>query len=68
MSIHDYRQSIAIDQLDASFDALIMAAARKADTANYRRLVDSFPSQVIELQKRYNAPGGRLDSDLKGNA
>jgi hypothetical protein len=63
MSIHDYRQSIAIDQLDYSFDALIMAAARKADTANYRHLVDVFPAQVIELQKRYDAPGGRLDTD-----
>jgi hypothetical protein len=68
MSIHDYRQSIAIDQLDASFDALIMAAARKADTAHYRRLVDAFPTQVLELKKRYNAPGGRLDTDSKETA
>jgi hypothetical protein len=63
MSIHDYRQSLAVDQLGYSFDALIMAAARKADTANYRLLRGAFPGLLLELQKRYNAPGGRLDSD-----
>ena len=63
MSLYDYRQSLALDQLDASFDALIMAAARKADTAHYRRLMDAFPAQVIELADRYDAPGGILPTD-----
>jgi hypothetical protein len=48
------------------FYSLIMAAARFADTDNLEKLQESFPEIVIELRKRYNAPGGALnDQELE---
>lgn len=49
--------------LDPSFAALIMAAARKADTNNLERLGQAFPEIVSEFRSRYNAPGGVLEAD-----
>lgn len=58
MSLYSYRQSQKISADDPDFDALIMAAMRKADTDNLVRLSHTFPLIHAELLKRYHAPGG----------
>jgi hypothetical protein len=67
MSLYDYQQSqrIVIERSAErpTFAALIMQAARKADSANFARLEQEFPEIIAELQARYDAPGGRLESD-----
>lgn len=60
MGIFDYKQSIALGKNDPTFDALLFAAMRKADSFNLNRLEQAFPEQTLELRQRYNAPGGRL--------
>lgn len=40
-----------------------MAAMRKADTFNRAYLSTAFPQVWIELQDRYNAPGGILPGE-----
>lgn len=65
MSRFDYLESKRLAMEDASFAALIMAAYRRADTANALLLRGAFPDLVAELQARYNAPGGLLDADPK---
>lgn len=68
MSINDYltSQKLASKVYECGagneFYSLIMAAARFADTDNMEKLQESFPEVVIELKKRYNAPGGALNS------
>lgn len=61
--IFDYEQSRRIAAFDPSFDAIIMAAMRKADTTNADRLRRSWPHLWDELQQRYNAPGGVLPGE-----
>lgn len=63
MSRHEYEVSQRIDHMDPPFYALIMAAMRKADTPNMAKLRRAFPDTHAELEARYNAPGGVLDSD-----
>lgn len=63
MSRYDYEVSKQISQDDPPFAALIMAAMRKADTANAERLAQAFPAIYVELRKRYNAPGGYLEDE-----
>lgn len=63
MSHYDYDKSRRIAADDPPFAALIMAAARKADTRNLALLERSFPEIVDELKERYNAPGGVLPSE-----
>jgi hypothetical protein len=60
MSIITYRQSQEIMDGDWEFYALIMAAMRKADNDNERKLRAVFPGIWEELKDRYNAPGGAL--------
>ena len=60
MSRFSYIQSRLIASEDPSFDALIMAAMRKADSYNATRLRAAFPTVWIELQARHDAPGGYL--------
>jgi hypothetical protein len=56
MSLFDYQRS---GQLTTeSFLSLVMAALRRADSDNYRRLATAFPEVEAELRIRYNAPGG----------
>jgi hypothetical protein len=62
MSLGDYQQSGAL-AVSASFHALVMAAMRRADTDNYRRLARAFPEIAAELETRYNAPGGRTPAE-----
>jgi hypothetical protein len=68
MSHYDYEASKQIAKADPPFDALIMAAMRKADTQNLAKLESAFPWTYAELQARYNAPGGRLPSDPGGTS
>ena len=63
MSYHDYRLSQGIAAADPSFDSLIMAAYRKADTRNAEKLKAAFPEIVQELQARYDAPGGYIGEE-----
>ena len=68
MSHHSYEQSKKVyvgHTLDEppAFSALIMAAARKADSMNFARLLTAFPDIVTELQRRYDAPGGLLPGE-----
>jgi len=63
MSLHDYRRSAALADADEPFYGLVMAAMRRADTDNARKLAQAFPEAWHELQARYASPGGRLESD-----
>ncbi len=63
MSWWDYEESKKISMEGPAFYALIMAAARKADSDNMFRLEHEWPDVVEELRRRYNAPGGVLDTD-----
>lgn len=61
MSLYSYRVSKEITTDD--FEALIMAAMRRADSANIVALRAAFPSIYAELDARYNAPGGLLEGE-----
>ena len=63
MSHYDYVLSQEIAAEGYPFYALIMAAMRQASTLNATRLKAAFPAAQEELEKRYNAPGGKLESD-----
>jgi hypothetical protein len=63
VSLHEYVVSRELERQDVPFYALIMAAARKADSANLERLEAAFPEAVAELRARYNAPGGEIPED-----
>lgn len=62
-SLHNYLQSREISDGDPSFYSLLFALLRKADSANYGRLVEAFPQAAAEFQARYNAPGGALPGE-----
>ena len=61
MSIKDYKESLRINARGYSFDALIMAAMRKANSYNLEALKRAFPEVWEEFFARYHAPGGCLD-------
>jgi hypothetical protein len=63
MSRFDYGQSRQLVCADYSFESLIMAAYRRADSQNAALLRADWPEIVEELQARYNAPGGFLDGE-----
>ena len=63
MSAYDYQVSREIADRDEPFYALLMAAMRRADTKNLEKLQSVFPRVWEELQDRYDAPGGILESD-----
>ena len=63
MSLYDYQVSRKLTAVDPPFDSLIMAAIRKADNANARKLQQAFPRQYRELHERYDAPGGILPGE-----
>jgi hypothetical protein len=65
VSLYDYQASKRVDGADLPFYGLIMAAVRKADTANSFRLRTAFPDVYAEFQARYNAPGGILPTDAE---
>ena len=63
MSYYDYRVSASLELRDVPFYALVMAAARRADTTNLAKLRRAWPEVVAELEARYNAPGGLLPGE-----
>ena len=63
MSLHEYIISQEIAKQDYPFYALIFAAMRQADSINIERLKAQWPAEYLEMQERYNAPGGALDED-----
>lgn len=62
--LFDYEVAKRIDRERPPFDALIMAAAMRADTVNFAKLHAAFPELVDETSKRHNAPGGRLPDEI----
>jgi hypothetical protein len=67
MTLFEYEEGLEIAANDPSFYALIQAAMRKADTENLEMLKGCWPKVFEELFARYNAPGGRLPEELKGD-
>jgi hypothetical protein len=67
MSLYEYEEGMEIAAKDPSFYALIQAAMRRADTDNLELLIGCWPEIWLELRARYNAPGGKLQSELKGD-
>jgi hypothetical protein len=63
MTLYDYEISKQLAAEDPPFAALIMAALRKADSHNALLLRNSWPEICREMQARYDAPGGALESD-----
>lgn len=63
MSFFDYQASRQLAAMDAPFDALIMAAMRRADSINAAKLRGMWPDVWLELQARYDAPGGLLTNE-----
>lgn len=68
MSHYDYKASQRIAAEDYPFAAIIMAAARKADSHNMRILSAMFPSIVQELTERYQRPGGLLPDETESDS
>lgn len=63
-TLYDYRMAQKLVQEDdAPFYALIMAALWRADDVDQPRLRDLYPDLWAELVSRYHAPGGRLPQD-----
>lgn len=63
MTFYDYEASKRLAAGDYPFYALVMAAFRQADTHNTQILRLAWPKIWREFEARYNAPGGRLESD-----
>ena len=63
MSLYDYTVSKTLHDQDTPFYALIMAAMRRPASQNLSLLQAVFPDTWIELQARYNAPGGAMEAD-----
>lgn len=63
MSLFDYRQALILVAQNPSYDAILMAAMLRADSANGARLAEAFPDLTLELLDRRNAPGGLLPGE-----
>jgi len=63
VSLHDYLTSRRVSELDPSITALVMAAYRKADTANGARLLAAWPEIIAEYTYRYWSGGGLLPGE-----
>jgi hypothetical protein len=63
MSLHDFRTAVEISKGDKPFYGFIMAAMMKADTPNLVKLRMMYPDVWLELDTRYNAPGGYLEEE-----
>jgi len=62
--LHAYMVSIELRKDDPPISSLIFAAIRKADDQNLARLTLAFPALVEEFRERYNAPGGRIGTEV----
>lgn len=67
MSLHEYEEGRDIAVKDPPFYALIQAAMRMADSDNLEMLKGCWPEVWVELLARSNAPGGMLQSEIKGD-
>lgn len=65
MSLYDYERSRGLARQDVPFYALIMAAYRKADSRNTVLIEAAWPEIAREFRQRYDAPGGRLPTELE---
>lgn len=63
MSLYDFEIAKELHDKDVPFIALIMAAMWKADSVNEYMFKFCWPGIWDELQKRYNAPGGKLEGE-----
>lgn len=63
MSHYDYIMGRKISESDPPFAALVMAAMRKADDWNLKKLTGCWPEIWEELKARYHAPGGYLEGE-----
>ena len=63
LNLIDYNIARALYSADLPFSALIAAAGLRADTANTHKLQGMFPELLVDLQKRYDAPGGLIEGD-----
>ena len=63
MSLHDYHVSGELERSGVPFLACLMAAMRRADSDNYRKLAAAFPDVAQELEQRYIQPNGLLQSE-----
>ena len=67
MSLYDYMKGVELYGHCANnnipFYSMIQCAMRKADSSNIEKLKSAFPETWKELKLRYDAPGGKLDSD-----
>jgi hypothetical protein len=63
VSAHDYRVSLGISVQGYSFDSLVFAALRQADTVNAAKIRAAWPELSAEMQERYSAPGGLLPGE-----
>lgn len=66
MSYENYIKSQEVAQLP--FEAIIMGFMRVADSSNLAYLQMKYPDIWDELQTRYNAPGGLLESENIGTS
>jgi hypothetical protein len=63
MSYYDYETGRKLEMTELPFYGIIQAAMRRADNENLEKLKGCFPEVWDDLQKRYNAPGGKLEND-----
>jgi len=63
VSWFDYKWQAEQFRDDPPFYGVVMLAMHRADSLNAVYLRSAFPEVWDELQARYNAPGGLLDSD-----
>jgi hypothetical protein len=57
--LYDYQRSGRL--IGESFESLLYAAMRRADSDNFKKLAAAFPAAAQELEARFNAVGGILD-------
>ena len=63
MTHNDYEVAKQIESTNPPFYALIMAAMRKADSANASLLQRAWPETVAELNYRYWSAGGLMPGE-----
>jgi hypothetical protein len=61
VSLHEYEYAQGLYQLDPPFHALLMAAMKKADADNLRKLRETWPGVYAEMKERDQQPGGKLE-------
>jgi len=63
MSLYAFRESLRISAGDRTFEALIMAALRKADPQNTAKLTAAWPEITAEYTYRYWSGGGLMPGE-----